>query len=452
MFGVKRLAGITTIRLNPSQTLMAGFIGAILIGAILLRLPIATEPGKHINFLDALFTATSAVCVTGLVVTDTATTFTTFGEMVLMLLIQVGGLGIMTFSVIVALIIGKKIGLKERLLVQNSLNQFRLSGIIQLVRLIIFTTFIIEFIGAMLLTIGWYDDFGLARSLYYGMFHSISSFNNAGFDLMGNYTSLTNYKDNFIMNYTVMGLIILGGIGFTVILEMIRVKSMKRWALNTKIVLTATIALNLIAAAMFFGFEHENPKTLAPLPVEQQVTASFFAAVAPRTAGYNTLNYIDMNQDSVMMTILLMFVGGASGGTAGGIKISTFFLLMLVVWAFLKQSNEVTVFKRRVAPELIIKALSLSLISIIFVLLTVFTLKSLEPHIPLLHLVFETVSAFGTVGLSYGITPTLGDGSKFLLMLMMFIGRVGPLTIAFALVKNSGKPTYRYPEEKILIG
>lgn len=452
VFGIKKLAGITTLRLNPSQTLMFGFMAVIFVGALLLRLPLAMEPGKSITFLEALFTATSAVCVTGLVVVDTATTYSTFGEIVIISLIQIGGLGIMVFSVIVALLIGKKIGLKERLLVQNSLNQFKLSGIVQLVRLIILTTFVIELAGAIFLAFAFEDSVGWGKAFYFGVFHSISSFNNAGFDLIGNYASLTGYTANIPLNFIVMILIILGGIGFTVNLEMLRIKSIRRWSLNTKVVLTATILLNILAATFFYAIEHDNPKTLAPMPIEQQITASLFAAVSPRTAGYNTLNYTDMNHDSVMMTILLMFVGGASGSTAGGIKITTFFLLLLVVWSFLKQSNELTIYKRRIAPELIIKALSLAMISIIFVLFSIFILKSLEPQIPLLHIVFEAVSAFGTVGLTCGITPSLDDPSRVILMLLMFIGRVGPLTLAFALVRNTGKSKIRYPEEKILIG
>lgn len=415
-------------------------------------LPIATAPGHRLSLMDALFEATSAVCVTGLVVTDTATTFTVFGEVVLMLLIQIGGLGFMTFGILVALLLGKRIGLSERLLVQSSLNQYTLSGMISLVKRLMLATLFIEGMGAILLMLAWWPEMGWGKAAYYGMFHAVSAFNNAGFDLMGNYSSLTSYVGSVPINLVISALFIMGGLGFTVIVDMVKNRKPHHWSLHTKLVLISTLIINVIAAGLIFVSEYTNPATLGPMELDDKVVAAYFHGTVPRTAGFNTLDLAQMNSESILLTMGLMFVGGSSGSTAGGIKITTFILLLLVVWTFLRQKEDITVLKRRIPHDLVFRALAISMMGVILVFISVILLEITEPELPLMNLVFEAVSAFGTVGLSLGVTPELTGWGKVIIMLMMFIGRLGPLTVAFALSNPNRKSLYRYAEEKIMIG
>lgn len=415
-------------------------------------LPIATVPGQRLSLMDALFEATSAVCVTGLVITDTATTFTVFGEVVLMLLIQIGGLGFMTFGILVALLLGKRIGLSERLLVQSSLNQYTLSGMITLVKMLLLATLFIEGMGAILLMLAWASDMGWGKAAYYGVFHSISAFNNAGFDLMGGYSSLTAYVGSVPVNLVISALFILGGLGFTVIVDVVKNRQPHRWSLHTKLVLVSTLIINVAAAGLIFLSEYSNPGTLGPMELDDKLLAAYFHGTVPRTAGFNTLDLTQLNSDSILLTMGLMFVGGSSGSTAGGIKITTFILLLLVVWTFLRQKEDITVLKRRIPHDLVFRALAISMMGVILVFVAVFLLEITEPHLPLMNLAFEAVSAFGTVGLSLGVTPELTGWGKVIIMLLMFIGRLGPLTVAFALSNPKRKMLYRYAEEKIMIG
>ncbi|WP_223067935.1 TrkH family potassium uptake protein [Paenibacillus caui] len=452
MFRSKPFKQLNQTRFSPPQILSIGFLIMIVIGALLLTLPISTRPGKHISFLDALFEATSAVCVTGLVVTDTGTTFTPFGQVVIMSLIQVGGLGFMTLGIVVALLLGKKITLSERIIAQNALNQYDLSGIVKLVRLVIMTTVIIEGTGALLLAIVWSQDMGWGKALYYGLFHSVSSFNNAGFDIMGDYKSMTEYVGNVPVNLILSTLYIVGGLGFTVIMEVVRKRNFRKWSLNTKTVIGVTLVLNLVSSVLFYLLEYNNPHTLGALPPEEKIIASYFHGTVPRTAGFNTLDLTQLNSDSILLTMGLMFIGGASGSTAGGIKISTFFLLLLVVWTMIKQREDITFLRRRIPKDLVFRALSIAMIGIALIFTASFLLEVTETGIPLMSLAFETVSAFGTVGLSLGVTTQLSDAGKCVIMLLMFIGRLGPLTIALALTRDKNKSKLKYPEEKILIG
>lgn len=415
-------------------------------------LPIATVPGQRLSLMDALFEATSAVCVTGLVITDTATTFTVFGEVVLMLLIQIGGLGFMTFGILVALLLGKRIGLSERLLVQSSLNQYTLSGMITLVKMLLLATLFIEGMGAILLMLAWASDMAWGKAAYYGVFHSISAFNNAGFDLMGGYSSLTAYVGSVPVNLVISALFILGGLGFTVIVDVVKNRQPHRWSLHTKLVLVSTLIINVAAAGLIFLSEYSNPGTLGPMELDDKLLAAYFHGTVPRTAGFNTLDLTQLNSDSILLTMGLMFVGGSSGSTAGGIKITTFILLLLVVWTFLRQKEDITVLKRRIPHDLVFRALAISMMGVILVFVAVFLLEITEPHLPLMNLAFEAVSAFGTVGLSLGVTPELTGWGKVIIMLLMFIGRLGPLTVAFALSNPKRKMLYRYAEEKIMIG
>ncbi len=449
---LKRFKRWNFIRFSPPQALSIGFMLLIFSGAVLLMLPISRNPGVPFSFLDALFEATSAVCVTGLVVTDTATTFTTFGEIVLLLLIQVGGLGFMTMGILVAVMLGKKVGLSERLIAQNAFNQFRLSGIVKLVKLVVYSTLIIEGIGALLLALSWQEAMGWGRALYMGVFHAVSSFNNAGFDLMGNYSSMTGYVGHLPINLVLSSLYILGGLGFTVILDVVQKKKVQRWSLNTKVVLLATLILNIVASLLFLLLEFNNPGTLGQLSMGDKLIASYFQGTVPRTAGFNTVDLTQLNSDSVLLTMGLMFIGGASGSTAGGVKITTFFLLLLVVWTFIKQREDITFLNRRIPRDLVFRALAIFMIGIVLVFASTFVLDITEKDVPLMNLLFESVSAFGTVGLSLGVTPGLSEIGKVVIMLLMFIGRLGPITIAFAFIKDRKPNKIRLPEEKILIG
>ncbi|GGA47683.1 TrkH family potassium uptake protein [Paenibacillus physcomitrellae] len=448
----KQLKQINQIRFSPPQILSIGFLIMIVVGSLLLMLPISLKPGKSISFLNALFEATSAVCVTGLVVTDTGTTFTVFGQTVLLLLIQVGGLGFMTFGILVAMLLGKKISLSNRLMAQSAMNQFNLSGIVKLVKLVLVMTLVIEGAGALLLTITWAREMPLGWAIYYGIFHSISSFNNAGFDIMGDYASMTAYVGSWPVNLVLSFLYILGGLGFTVILEVVQKIGKWRWSLHTRIVMGATLLLNLVASVLFFLLERHNPLTLGSLPLGDQILASYFQGTVPRTAGFNTVDLTQLNSDSVLLMMGLMFIGGSSGSTAGGIKITTFFLLLLVVWTFIKQREDVTILRKRIPKDLVFRALAISMIGIGLVFTGSFLLEVTEKGLPLMNLAFEAVSAFGTVGLTLGVTPNLSEWGKIIIMLLMFVGRLGPLTIALALTHSKHDSKLKYPEEKILIG
>ena len=439
------------IRLNPPQTLAFGFFIMIMIGTLLLMLPMATKDRHTLSFIDALFEATSAICVTGLVVVDTQNTFTLFGQIVLLFLIQVGGLGFMTFSILIAVLLGRNIGLKERIIIHESLNQISMSGLIKLVKFIFIFTLSIEGIGALILGVHWLEDFGWPQSFYYGIFHSISAFNNAGFDLMGDFNSLAAYVGDFTVNFVITLLLIIGGLGFTVVLDVWKKKSIKKLSLHTKLVLLFSFILIVAGALLIFILEYNNEETIGQLSFSDKVLASYFHGTVPRTAGFNTLPNAELEIGSQLTTMFLMFIGGGSGGTAGGLKITTFILLLMAVWTVITGKEDVNLMKRRIPQSLIYKALSITIISLILIFTSVFIL-SITEQAPLNYILFEVFSAFGTVGMSLGLTPELTILGKVVISMLMFIGRLGPLTIAFALAKGKKNSRVRYPEEKILIG
>lgn len=443
---------IKRMRFGPPQILSFGFLITIFIGSLLLMLPVSLREGKHLSFVDALFEATSAVCVTGLVVTDTGTSFTVFGQVVLLLLVQIGGLGFMTFGVLAAILLGKKINLSERLVMQNAMNQYNLSGIVKLVKLVVVVTFLIEGAGALLLAFSWAGEMPWWKALYSGIFHSVSAFNNAGFDNFGNYQSMTRYTGNIPINLILSVLFILGGLGFAVILEVFHNRRPRKWSLNTKLVLGATLILNIGASVLLYFLEYHNPLTLGGLPLKDRIVAAYFNGAMPRSAGFNTVDLTHMNSDSVLLMMGLMFVGGAPGSTAGGIKITTFFLLILVVWTFIRQRKDITFLRKTIPQDLVFRALAIAMIGVGLVFTSTFLLEVTEQGIPLVNLAFESVSAFGTVGLSLGVTPLLSTAGKCVIMVLMFVGRLGPLTIAFALTQDKPQSKLKYPEEKILIG
>nr|WP_308128812.1 TrkH family potassium uptake protein [Bacillus sp. sid0103] len=438
------------VSLHPAQILVLGFGSLILLGTLLFMLPIATyEKGRGLSFIDALFEATSAVCVTGLAVVDTGTTFTLFGEIVLLCLIQIGGWGFMTTGIFMFIILGKKIGLKERLLLQDSLNVFSLSGVVNLVKKIILITFIVELIGATILAIRWSFEMPLEKAIYYGIFHSISAFNNAGFGLEPD--NLSKWVGDPTVNIMVTLLFITGGIGFTVILDLFHKRSLRKLSLHSKVALLMTLILNIVGPIIILISEYSNPATMGNLPLEDKLWASYFQGVVTRTAGFNTIDIGSMNLSSLVIMMALMFIGASPGSTGGGIKVTTFAIIILAFWAVVTNRDDLNIFKRRISWELVNKSLSIVVAGIFFIFLIFFLLTFTEKA-DMSKLLFETISAFGTVGLSANFSPELSPFGRILITIMMFIGRLGPLTMAFALLNTRKEAKVRYAEEKILIG
>ncbi len=435
------------IRLSPPQLLVVTFLFFIILGMCLLKFPFATT--ESISWLDALFTATSAMTVTGLVVVDTGSAFTLFGQIVVMSLIQIGGLGIMSFAVLIVMMLGKKIGFKERLLLQQALNQTSVGGVIKLVQYLFVFSFLVEGIAVILLAIEWVPEFGWSKGLYISIFHSVSAFNNAGFSLWSD--SLMGYVGNPIINLTITFLFIVGGIGFTVLVDLWKSKKIRKLSLHTKIMVVGTFVINLFAMIMIFILEYNNPHTLANLPFWDKIIGSYFQAVTPRTAGFNTLNYGDMETSTLLLTIVLMFIGAGSASTGGGIKLTTFVVILLSVFTFLKEKNEIRVFRRMIDHIHIFRALAIFMISVLMVFAALFVLSITEKGSSFLMILFEVVSAFGTVGLSMGLTGTLSEVGKWVIIFVMFSGKLGPLTLAFSLSRPN-KEKIRYPKEDILTG
>ena len=438
--------------LDPPKILVLGFSFIILIGAFLLTLPAATVDGKGLPWLDALFTATSATCVTGLVVVDTGTTFTLFGQLVILALIQIGGLGFMTFATLFALILGKRISLKERLLIKESLNNLSIDGVVRLVKRILIFTAVIELIGGILLAIRFSFDMPLPKAIYFGFFHAISNFNNAGFDLMGDFRSLTGYVDDPLVTLVVCTLITLGGIGFIVMNEVYEYRQTRRFSLHTKIVFVMSSILVVFGTILIFILEYHNPKTLQPLSPLGKFLASLYQAVTPRTAGSNTLNIPDLTQPTLFLIIFLMFIGASPGSTGGGIKTTTFATLLGAVWSNIKGKEDVIFFRNRILYDTIYKALTVTVSGLFVVMMITMLLTITEPNKDFLMILFEATSAFATVGLSMGLTPELSPVGKILIILTMFAGKVGPLTIAYAVTLHRKPDPFKFPKGKIMIG
>jgi trk system potassium uptake protein TrkH len=443
---------LDTFHLDPPKTLVLGFAMIILAGTILLTLPAATVDSQGLPWLDAMFTATSATCVTGLVVVDTGTTFTLFGQLVILSMIQVGGLGFMTFATFFALIMRKKISLRERLLLQESLNQVSIEGVVRLAKMVLIFSAITELLGGLLLAIRFSFDMPLGKAIYFGLFHAISNFNNAGFDLMGEFSSLTKYVEDPTVNLVVCLMITLGGIGFMVVNELYEYRHTRRLSLHTKVVLVTSAILVAAGALLIFLLEYTNPKTLQPLSPMGKVLASLFQSITPRTAGSNTLNVPDLQQSTLFLIIILMFIGASPGSTGGGIKTTTFATLVGAVLAQVKGKEDVIFFRQRILPHMIYKSLTVTMSGLFLVMLVTMILSITEVGADFLMILFEATSAFGTVGLSMGLTPSLSPIGKTIIAFTMFAGRVGPLTIAFALAQRKQKEYYRYPKGKIMIG
>ena len=439
--------------ISPYIIILASFIIIILIGGFLLSLPIATENGQKTNLLEGMFTATSAVCVTGLTVNDVSKVYNLFGKTVIMILIQLGGIGIITFSAIVVMMISKKVGYFTKKLIQEDINANTTFEIQKFVKKVLITVFTIEIIGAAILFLKFIQMFDYRTAIYYSIFHSISAFCNAGFALFTN--NLSDFKDSVIINITISLLIFLGGIGFATILNIYQyfIKKDKRLNATTKIAIKISIFLIILGTVLTFVLEYSNNRTLGTLPFWEKLGAAFFQSITTRTAGFNTVSIAELRETTVFLFVVLMFIGASPGSTGGGIKTTTAGLILLGIITTIKNKEYLEYNKRRISWKTYNKAMVIVFISIMYIVVILFLLIWLEKDTRVIELGFELVSAFGTVGLSRDLTPKLTDISKLLIMITMFVGRVGPLTIALALskVKNS-KGRYVYPKEDILIG
>jgi len=445
------------LNFSPTRLIALGFFVIIMIGAILLSLPISSKNGGSIGFVNALFTATSAVCVTGLTVVDTYLHWTVFGQVIIVLLIQIGGLGFMTMATLFSFMLKRRISLRERLLIAESLNQYSVSGVVRLTQQILIRTLLFECIAALILSARFIGEFGWADGIYKGIFHSITAFCNSGFDLMGEkgqFSSLTSYVDDITVNVTVMLLVIIGGLGFSVWDDIYKVKRFKNLTLHSKLVLSITAVLSAGGFIAFFLLEYGNPGTLGVLGLKGKVLATLFQSVSLRTAGFNTIPLADMTNASKFLTMILMFIGGSPGSTAGGIKTTTVGVLIFSVWSLIKGKQDIEIFERRLNFNVVLRALSI--VTIGFQVIVVgFIVLSVFENAAFIDVLFEVVSAFGTSGATLGVTPTLTIISKITLIMIMYFGRVGVLTIALALVAKSHNISvkrYRYPEEKVMVG
>ncbi|MDB5773128.1 MAG: Ktr system potassium transporter [Burkholderia sp.] len=436
------------LRLTPPQVLVLSFLGLSLFGTLLLKLPAATQ--QPTSWMQALFTAVSASTVTGLAVVDTGTHFTQFGQWVLLFLMQSGGLGLMTFGVFVIYLTNGQMTLRHRAALREALNQTGPGDLRRVLISIFGFTAIMEIVGTALLALHWVPEMGWSRGLFYSFFHAVSAFNSAGFGLPGN--SLTNYVGSPLVNSIISALFITGGIGFVVLADMLGKKRFRAYSLHTKLMLVGTLVINVVAMLVILLLEHGNPATLAALPdMGTRLWAAWFQAVSPRSAGFNTIDIGAMMPATVFFMMGLMFIGGGSGSTAGGVKLSTFIVLLLATRAFLREQERPVVFGRSIPPNVILKALAITVISLFCVMTGVFALMVTEGGGNFLDLAFEAVSAFGTVGLSRGVTAELSTAGQLVVILLMLIGRVGPLTLAFTLA-NVRRERIQYPSGQLNVG
>ena len=437
-------------KLSSSQMIILGFAGAILLGCLLLMLPAATRDGKGAPFADALFTSTSAVCVTGLVVRDTASYWSGFGQGVILMLIQIGGMGVVTVGAAIFMVSGRKISLKQRSTMQEAISAHKVGGIVNLTGFIIKMTIIFEAAGAMVMAPAFCKEFGAAKGLWCAVFHSISAFCNAGFDLMGTraeYSSLTHFADSAAVNGAVMALIITGGIGFMT-WDDIRTHRhhLKRYRMQSKVILAVTGGLVLLPALYFFFFEFSQE------PFWRRIWISAFQSVTPRTAGFNTADLSLLSETGLGIMILLMLTGGSPGSTAGGMKTTTVAVLFSTAASVFCHREHAHFFGRRSAQETVRSGVTVLMMYVTLFLGGGFLISRIE-GLPLLHCLFETASAVATVGLSLGLTPGLGQVSRGILILLMYIGRVGGLTLIFAALSDGRKGnTARLPQEKLMVG
>ncbi|GAB5615333.1 TrkH family potassium uptake protein [Faecalimonas canis] len=452
-----------SIRFSTMQLIAAGFLGTILLGGVLLYLPVCNT--KPIQFTDALFTATSAVCVTGLVTIVPATQFTVLGKGILLVLIQIGGLGVIACTFSFFLILKKKITLRERIIIQETYNMDTLSGLVKFLIKIIKGTFIVEGVGVVLFSLQFVREYGFVEGVCYSIFHSVSAFCNAGIDILGN-GSFTKYAANPLINFTTMSLIIVGGIGFTVWGDVLKnvfedfgkegysvKKIFTKLTLHSKIAISMTIALILLGTVSFFVLEYANPETFGNMTLGEKIMASGFHSVSTRTAGFATVSQSGLTNGSKLITCLLMFVGGSPAGTAGGVKTTTVAMLILTCRSVIKGGRDTECFGRRIVEDNIRTGLAVIFLSMGFLITGTVIVSVLEPNVEFMRILYETTSAMGTVGLSADLTPQLETASKYVIMMLMYIGRIGPVTMALIFGKGHTKDRVReLPEKRILVG
>jgi trk system potassium uptake protein TrkH len=437
---------------HPGRSIGLGFAAAIAAGSLLLSLPVARSEGSQTPLLDAVFTATSAVCVTGLIVVDTETYWSSFGQVVILILIQLGGLGLMTVATLLAIVFARRLGLRARLLVQAETKAVTAADLRRVVRNIVLFSLVTEAVAATVLAARFMIRYGdpLDQAVWSGVFHAVSAFNNAGFSLYAD--SLMRYVSDPWVNAVVATAVIVGGLGFPVIFELARAwRRPRTWSVVTRITVVTSAGLLVLGTLVLLATESDNQATLGGLGGADQLQAAFFASTVARTAGFNTVDVAALSPESLFAMDVLMFIGGGSAGTAGGIKVTTFGLLAFVLWSEIRGEPEVVVGRRRVPASTQRQAVTVALLGVGLVVSASFALQALSPFSFDLVL-FETISAFATVGLSAGITAQLPDAGQVILVILMFIGRLGPLTLASALAMRERHRPYRLPEERIIVG
>ncbi|WP_101773129.1 TrkH family potassium uptake protein [Peptostreptococcus faecalis] len=444
-------------RFKPAEMMVMGFLTLILIGAVLLTLPISSASGQGTDFTDCLFTSTSAVCITGLVVVDTGIYWSFFGKAIIITLVQIGGIGFMSIATLIAILLGKKINLRERILIKESLNQNDLSGAVRLIIFVVKYTLVVELVGAIFLSTVFIPKFGLEKGIWYSIFHAISAFCNAGFDLMGNvtgeYSSLIGYYNNSTIVFTVSSLIILGGIGFPVILSIKKRKKFKHWNLNSKLAVITTAILIVTGTLFIFFGEFSNASSIGGMSLGEKLQVAYFQSVTIRTAGYATIDFTTFRESTLFIMIIYMLIGASPASTGGGIKTTTVAVIFLAVKAFVKNEKEISVFKRRIGKIAFRKALVVLTLGIILSVTGTFLISATQSaHFNLLESAFEVASAVATVGSSLGGSKSLDGFGKVLISTLMFTGRVGSITLLTFFIHEKKVKSVRFPEEKIIIG
>jgi trk system potassium uptake protein TrkH len=441
------------MQFSLQRIIALGFALIILTGGLLLTLPAASKDGNSLGFVDALFTATSATCVTGLVVKDTYTQFTLLGQIIILVLIQIGGLGFISMTIFFLMAAGRKVNLKERSLLMEANNTFHIGGAVKFVKRVLIGTVIFELTGAILLALRFIPLFGTARGAWFGVFHSISAFCNAGFDLLGEkipYVSLTEYRADPLVVLVIASLIACGGLGFIVWDDLARQRfHIKRCNMHTKLVLTVTAALIAGGTTLFLILENQH--TLAGMPFGEKLLSALFQSVTPRTAGYNTIDQASLSEGGSLLTMLLMFIGASPGSTGGGIKTSTFTVIFLAAIAYVRSRHDINIFGRRLEDGIVSRAFC-SVAIYLSILVAGVMVVFLNQNLPFEDVFFEAFSAIGTVGLSTGITRELTVVSRIAMILLMYSGRVGSLTLAMALSVGKQPAATRNPQGKIAIG
>ncbi|MDQ0113440.1 TrkH family potassium uptake protein [Paenibacillus harenae] len=442
-------------RPSPPQVMLFGFVVIIMIGAQLLSRPFSYTGDQQISYLDALFTSVSAACVTGLTILNTGIHFSTFGQIVVIILVQIGGLGFMTMATLFALLFKKKISFRERLVLQESMNYGSTEGVVKMVRKVLLYALCIELSGAVLLSSYFMLEMSAGQALYFGVFHSISFFNNAGFDLFGQFPeragSLIHYVEDPFVNIVSMLLIFFGGIGFIVISELLTYPKNRKFSLHSKVVLSVTGILTFVGAVVIFLLEFSNPLTLQPLSATGKTLGSLFQSITARSAGLSTIDPSMLREVTQFFLIILMFIGAGPGSTGGGIRVTTFAILVGAMVAMIRGKEDIVLFRYRIAKQQIHQAIMLTMISFAIICSAAMLLSITETG-SFLAILFEATSAYCTVGMSSGLSSHLSTPGKVIIMLLMFVGRLGPVTLAFALNSRSKKELYRFPEGKITIG